>query len=439
MKFKRLLLASLWTIPICAYATPVELYGVIDIGLTHQPVGLPSTSNYSSSLDPYDKIPASGNPNIGPQTSLNSGPLQGNRLGIRGNWGLGDQWQAKLNLESGFDSVHFRQSSGADSLAANSGLAYPYATNGNSSLNGQTFNRAAWIGLAHDQWGEWRLGRNTTFTFDILGSLDPMLQSNYFSPVGYAGSLGGGMGSSDNTRQDRSIKYMFKAADWSAGLMYEAGNGTGVAPQGSGWGVMFNQKWQGLEFNASWQQARDALVEDVSVTPNALSVKAYNTVGYLLGVQYDLSADWRVKAGMINFTKSAATDSLSATDLSSTLYGYPLTYPTSGYGLSGNSYSYTGAAQNVRVEFIGASHTLSPELKFYSGLYWIQPQSYATYSGVLNTWGSMLLDYQLNTLSDTYAGFSRQTWSDTSGSANSPNNGYVSANWLWCLGYRLKF
>jgi hypothetical protein len=38
MKFRQLFLANLWAMPIFGYATPVELYGVIDIGLAHQPV-----------------------------------------------------------------------------------------------------------------------------------------------------------------------------------------------------------------------------------------------------------------------------------------------------------------------------------------------------------------------------------------------------------------
>jgi hypothetical protein len=222
-------------------------------------------------------------------------------------------------------------------------------------------------------------------------------------------------------------------------VMYEAGNGQGVAPQGSGWGLMLNQKLDRWEFNASWQKARDALVEDISTTPNALSVRAYNTLGYMLGVQYDLTNDWKIKAGLINYVRSAASDTLASNDLAGTLYGFPLTYPKAGYGLRGSSYSYTGAPQNVRVEFIGANHLITPDLKFYTGLYLIQPQAYGSYTSVLNTWTSALLDYTINGNSDTYAGFSRQTWSDTSSGSTSPNNGYLASNWLACVGYRFKF
>jgi predicted porin len=87
-------------------------------------------------------------------TGLNDGAILRSRLGFRGIEELGSGYQAKFNLETGFN-------------ADNGTFADP----GSSTSPTRVFDRQAWVGM-NTPVGEFRLGRQNTEIFVIGGAID---------------------------------------------------------------------------------------------------------------------------------------------------------------------------------------------------------------------------------------------------------------------------
>lgn len=426
----------------------IEFYGILDAGVGYQSHGLPANSSFAPSVNDYNAMLGT-NPNVTGRTSLLNGPLSDPRVGVKGHRQFESGLRGSFNLETGFNLPTAQLNNHAKAEADNSGpgatsssVALASSNNADSSLNGQIFNRSAWIGLGYKDWGDLRLGRNTAFTFDALTSLDPVMHAQLFSPLSFSGAAGGGMGVSNNLRQDNSLKYLNARGGLSYGLMYEFGNGTGVAQQGSGLGAMIGYKTGSLKLNATYQKATDAIKTSNSYTAGDISIKAYNTVGYLLGAEYAVNSNLNVKAGYEAFTLKAASDAVNLSNFGSSLYGYQIGSTTSTALTSATNLSYTGNQQTTRVLFFGGDYKLSEALKVFGGYYVIKPQAYtdsSSHMGVTNTYASVLLDYMVDPQTDAYVGLAHQSYSNTTDGAASPNNGAYAANNLMAVGVRYKF
>ena len=113
-----------------AQQSPVTLYGVVDLSLA----GF-STQDRGTALN------------------MQSGVQSGSRWGLRGSEPLGNGMRANFQLESGI-----------------------VANNGKSAQGGRLFGRAAWVGVSGD-WGDLRLGRQTSVSSATLADYDAFLAS----------------------------------------------------------------------------------------------------------------------------------------------------------------------------------------------------------------------------------------------------------------------
>ncbi|MCX5541634.1 porin [Paraburkholderia sp. CNPSo 3076] len=112
------------TFASASYAqSSVTLYGIVDAGLTY-------TTNIN------------GNRNF----AMTSGNVQASRWGLRGVEDLGGGLKTIFTVESGFDVA-------------------------NGQLNGGLFNRQAYVGLTHDQYGTLTFGRQFDSMIDYVGPL----------------------------------------------------------------------------------------------------------------------------------------------------------------------------------------------------------------------------------------------------------------------------
>ncbi|MCZ8388907.1 porin [Achromobacter xylosoxidans] len=110
--------AASWPLATCAAgeASGVQLYGVVDAGV--------ATTHTSGQ---------------GTHNGLLNGGLTDSLWGLRGSEDLGDGWSSRFQLESGFDP-----------------------STGKRADDDRLFNYGAWVGLAHDRYGDLRLGRQYT-------------------------------------------------------------------------------------------------------------------------------------------------------------------------------------------------------------------------------------------------------------------------------------
>ncbi|MFP3798143.1 porin [Paraburkholderia sp. SIMBA_027] len=114
------------TFASASYAqSSVTLYGIVDAGFTYT-TNVGGERNYA----------------------LTSGNVQASRWGLRGVEDLGGGLKTVFNLESGFDVM-----------------------NGNNAVGGKMFNRQAFVGLSHAQFGTVTFGRQFDSVIDYVGPL----------------------------------------------------------------------------------------------------------------------------------------------------------------------------------------------------------------------------------------------------------------------------
>jgi general bacterial porin, GBP family len=394
----------------------VELYGILDVG-----VGTVNNQLNGSSTFPATVNPVSANTAKNSWTGMFNGGISPSRWGIRGSEDLGGGLKAIFTLEEGFNAP-----TGAVSDALGAQIAG--GTNAaNSSIDGQMFNRQAWVGLSSATAGTVTFGRNYAPIFDIVVAYDPVQAAQLFSPLGFSGTIGGGGGVSESTRQDNSVKYTNKFGNFNATAMYKFGNqaGSTSAQSAMGLGLGYESGPLGIQF--AYQTATDAI--KTTASGGAAAATAYNTEAYFVAAKYAFSEAFRVRAGYEKYTLKAASDNINGVVTS--VYNY--TVPAA------NATSYTSLDQPVAVYFVGADYDITSAFNLAGGYYVQNPQAYSTKIGVKNTTLSLLADYRFSKRTDAYAGYMNTSFSDTSSGANSPNNGKNSSISIFGVGIRHRF
>ncbi|QDX20931.1 porin [Pandoraea pnomenusa] len=226
--------ASIWLAAgVSAFAasaqaqTSIQLYGVIDTYVT----GI-----FSSGRSAY---------------GVDSGGLQVSRWGMRGSEGLGGRWKANFQLENGFNM-----------------------NNGTGSVTGGMFNRQAWVGLSHENYGEFRIGQQNSVFFMFLGNIAAF----------YGGTYGAGLGTESgyNFRNSNDIMIATpRVAGWRAELHHALGNDAQNKANGTSSQVAVDYRGNGVYFLAGYVEARPLVS-----APNAY--KGVVDRQYAIGGSYDI-------------------------------------------------------------------------------------------------------------------------------------------------------
>ena len=172
---------------------------------------------------------------------LSPNGLQNSALGLKGAFPLNSDLAGVFMASTGINPQSGQLSNSLGAMVANNGLSRAaYSANGDGSRAGQAFNDELYAGVSSKTFGELVVGRNRTLTNNLVTAYDPMAQANAFSPIGYSGIPASGLGDTENSRWDDSVKYqvryglarfgaMYKFADGGAGCNYV---GTLSAPKG---------------------------------------------------------------------------------------------------------------------------------------------------------------------------------------------------------------
>jgi len=193
-------LVSTAALAVCASASAqstVTLYGTVDAGLTY------TTNQQFTNAD--------GSVGSGHNFAFSGGNLVPSRFGLLGVEDLGGGLQAKFNLENSF-----------------------YTGTGGFVQGGAQFNRQAWVGLGHEQYGTLSFGRQYDSYSDFLGL--------YVSSNSWATLYGSHIGDVDNLNEafnfNNSVKYT--SPDWngfSVGGTYSLGGVAGDFSQRRGYSI----------------------------------------------------------------------------------------------------------------------------------------------------------------------------------------------------------
>jgi GBP family porin len=402
--------------------TSVELYGVLDVAVGHVENSLSTDSNFPASVNPVSATSTKINTGV---TGMFNGGIQDSRWGIRGTEDLGGGMKAFFTLESGINVNSGEVNNGTAGLANNSPTAATVSAN--TSLNGQLFNRQAFVGLSDANLGSVAFGRNYAPIFDIVVAYDPVQAAQLFSPLGFSGTIGGGGGVSEDTRVDNSIKYKNKIGDVNFGAIYKLGGTSGSSSAQSAY--TFNVGYEAGPFGiqAAYENFTDALKTGASKVAGSIAVTDYNTDAFFIAAKYQFG-DATIRGGYETYTLKAPSDSWASLGLTS-LYNYPVAAGT----------TFASADQTTDVWFIGGDYNFTPALNLSVGFY----DQNAKQSGDLkqldgNIYSySALLDYHFTKRTDAYVGM---MYSQYKGNQYSlPFVSDNSNNYIAAFGIRTKF
>lgn len=409
----------------------VTLYGVVDVGVAHLSHGAPPSNSYPAGL-PYIVQPFSNHS----LTSLANNGLSQSRLGLSGIEPLG-LWnlQGVFKLETGFQPTTGRLSDGPKSLIDNNGRANAdKVTAGDSSRAGQPFQSAAYAGLSSATVGTLTFGRQNSLMADELLKYDPQLQSQAFSPIGYAGAAGG-LGDTEDKVLDQALKYSLGVGPLHLAALYQFGNG-GFEPGGSQ-ALDIGLDVVGLSVDFVWGRVRGA-VSAASLTaaqnaaaPGTLAATVSDNTGFAIMGRYAFRS-LKLYASYEHMTFANPRDALPAG-----------TVIIGGYVLSNvNNTAYT-IQKVLQYLWFGARWAITPTFEVSAAYYQLRQNSYnanacsdtsaSSCSGLYHL-ASLVLDYRLSLRFDVYAGvgYSRATEGMAAGYLNDDN-------WTSMLGIRFVF
>ena len=412
----------------------VDLYGVVDIGIGSLEHSYGGSPIFASTVNPYNlnSSPSSFN-------GVFSGGISMSRWGIKANVDLGSGRKAFVKLESAIDVTSGQTSNNGQSVfnAINPAAALntkvkvaPLSANGASAIDGQLFSRAAYAGMSDSKLGSLAIGRTTNFSLDQVAEYDPVQNALLFSPLGFSGGIGGGLGATENTRLDNSFKYENKISNVDFGLQYKFAGSQSDQSASSGYVAMLGYNTGPFSLKGTFSGTHNTVAWATQYS-NVVSPNSYlqieNTHGYMLSGMYKISPEATAKMGY----EHTALTSPSNTSLTSIVNYYGITLPT--------------LAQNATVEqdfgtfWIGGDYKFTQNFDLAVGYYNINthnsPEINKQY---IDQAYSILADYSWNKSFDTYAAAMLSSYSGA-GLTYYPTMKIYSSNAMYGVGLRFKF
>jgi predicted porin len=409
----RKLLFALTIVSACAgpaYAddSSLTLYGILDAGIL--------TVDHSANFNNGGFV--TGVPPFGTQwnqgaTSRATGIMNGGesqtRWGIRGSEDMGNGLKAFFNLES---AINLNNGQLSTSAVSQGNLRTGVSGAADTSLNGQLFGRAAYVGISGSTWGAISGGRVTSLQLDVIGRYDPV-NAQMFSPINFSGAYGGG-GATDNSRVDNAIKYTGKWDAFNLGLVHKFGGvaGASSAEQVNEINIGWEQGAFGIQ--AGYEMANDTTLEDNNgtvvggvLTPypaGTLGVTWVNTRSEMLVGKWDVTSALSLKAGYER--EEYSNPSNPAADLAQTsLYGFGIAHAS--------VTAFTGTPDKVLNDWwVGANYDFTGAWRGSIGYYHIDQNDYSAGNTAASAAGklagtdeyfSLLLEYRLSKRTNLYA------------------------------------
>ena len=353
MKKSLLAIAAMTAFAGAAQAqSSITVYGILDVGV----IGQTNTGNLSSTSQTVPAALAgqnsSGGSTIKPGTAFG---VVGNgesmsRLGFKGSEDLGGGTKAIFTLEQGFNP--------ATGELGNTGMLNQNSSaniSGDTSLQGQLFNRGAFVGLSDDKYGTLTAGRQQNLMLDNIGNYDPVT-AFAVSPLQYSGSYGGG-GRTDMARVDGGLKYVWKSNGFNANLLYAPGGFASQTTMGTTSGAQVGYEAGKFGIQAIASHTTDATNLSTNAALSTYTNTVVNTTAYQLTAKYQATDSLVFKGGYER--------ELIGTP--SNFQNYNLATTTGGVLLANRA----GQANYfVNVAWIGAQYQATPRIKVSAGYYY---------------------------------------------------------------------
>ena len=388
----------------------LTFYGTVDVGVTYDTHGAPSSS--VGNVGSYYLIQKASNKDT--FNFAQSGMGQ-SKLGIKGADDLGDGWTGLFKLEAAINPAGGNLTDAGKSLTNNNGVAQANQSAGvDSSAAGQAFARAAYVGVSNDKYGTLTAGRQTTLNADAISTYDPIYNSYAFSLIGFSGTAAGS-GSTEDTRWDNSVKYLYNYGPFRVGGQYQFG-GT-VTRNDIGYSADVGFDFEGLSIDGVYTHKKDEISESSLSAAQVLTASAAgfditktlaatisDNDSYTIAARYNW--DKFKFFGGFEYIKSANPSSpifQGAVNIG----GYQIYAP--------NNTAFT-KNRDQDIAWVGARYAATAKLEIDAAYYYLHQNSYATGANAgcddtraSNCSGdehvfSLVADYHFSKKFDTYAG-----------------------------------
>lgn len=405
----------------------ITLYGTLDLGVAYQSHGAPSSGIFPQGIESV----ISKNSNNALFALTNNGMSQ-SKLGLKGSEDLTEDLAAIFKLEMNFNPTSGSLANGVGSVAQNNGVALTDQTaNSDSSRAGQFFTGAAYGGLNSKTYGALTFGRQNTIMLDNVNQYDPMGSSYFFSVIGYSG-LTGGMGNTQDSRLDNSLKYAKDFGPAHIGALYKFGGYGNL--RNSAYEAQVGTVYEGLSVDAHFGGVKNAVAASTLPTlntPNQVAATVSDTTSYALLAKY-VVGPVKIYGGWENI--KFENPAFAMTPGNTTIGGYILS--------TVNNTAYNNH-RRMNVFWGGVKYSATPTLDLIGAYYHYSQNSYAdngcsdtssgACSGALNA-VSFAADQTINKHFDVYAG---AMYSSVS---NGLAAGYLYTNTITpAIGGRLNF
>jgi general bacterial porin, GBP family len=297
-----------------------------------------------------------------------------------------------------------------------------------SAIDGQWLARASYVGASDPVWGSLELGRTVNFSADQVAQYDPVQAALLFSPLGFSGVIGGGLGATENSRLDSSAKYTNAVKRFSFGAQYKFTGDTSAQSAGHGYVSMLGFEDGPFSFKGTWSEITNSVAWAVlysNVIPPPPNVQVQNTKGYMLTALY--------KAGAA--TAKVGYESVTVWAPSNTNFNVQDYF---GLFLPKPSVNATGELI-FTVFWVGGDYKLTPNFDLGVGFYDIDTYSRPEVGNAY--WAqaySLLADYSFTSRFDAYFGIMATQYSGVGLYRQAPINAYTS-NCTYGVGVRFKF
>jgi len=345
----------------------VTLYGTVDIGVAYQTHGTPLSDDFYTGLGYL--ISKNSNKSI---TSVAPNAMSQSKVGLKGTEAIADGLSVVFKLETGFNPQSGKISDALQSLVNNNGRALnAQTTNADGGRAGQLFNGAAYAGLSSKDWGTVTLGRQTGLLTDAIGKYDPQGGSYAFSVIGYSGATAGG-GDTENTRLDRSIKYIYSNGPFRASGLYQFGD-TGDSGGTGGNAMQFDigGDYAGFSADALYSKKKDAIgasplsaAQFATLPHDSLAATISDNTAYTLAANYT-TGPFKFSGGYEHITYKNPSNPLVA--------GFN---GLGGYEISVVNNAGFNVHKVLQVSWVGAKYKISDALDLTGAWYHLSQNSY---------------------------------------------------------------
>ena len=361
----------------------ITLYGTLDVGFQYQTNGAPLSDYFVGGTEPIIQKNS-----LHSVTAIGGSNLSQNKLGLKGLEDFGNGWSGIFKLETFFNPWSGNLADALKSLTANNGKALPDQQTGiDSSLAGQLFGGAAYLGVTNEQFGTLTFGRQNGLMADGIAKYDPMLASQAFSPIGISGTAAGG-GDTEDRRLDGSGKYEVTAGPVHIGVQFQPRTG---ANPGTTSEAAVGFIFPGGSIDAYYEQKNDAIaasslsagqVGDViavcggaviaNVACGALDKSVASTISD--NTTYALMGKWAFVDN--HATLSAGYEHIKYTNPSNPVSAGQMTI--GGYTLVTVSNTGFPSDKTLQIFWVGLKYAVSPQLDLTGAYYRYDQNAYST-------------------------------------------------------------